>query len=118
MFPFGMFSPEQGLRSNVYHGIETWVSISPTRGATPKHGSRYTPLEGPHPSAGVRTPNLRGHTKARESVSPLCGRHQSVGVRIPNLSGHVKAWESVSPTQGATLKCWSPCPQLEGPHEA
>ena len=103
---------------------------SPTQGATPKRGSLYPQLKGPHRSVGVHIPNSRGHAKAWESVSPtqgatpkrgspypqLKGARQSVGACIPNsrghakawesVSGHTEAWESVSPTQGATPKHW------------
>ena len=41
-----------------------------------------------------------------------------MGVHITNSSGHTEAWESISPTRGATLKCGSPYPQLEGPHRS
>ena len=70
---------------------KAWESISPTPGATPKRGSPYPQLEGPH---------------------------RSLGVRIPNSRGHAKAWESVSPTRGATPKHGSQYPQLEGPRKS
>ena len=60
---------------------KAWESVSPTQGATPKHGSPYPQLKEPR---------------------------KSVGVRIPNSRGHAKAWDSVSPTRGATQKRGSP----------
>ena len=38
-----------------------WDSVSPTGGATPKRGSLYPTLEGPHHSVGVLIPNSRAH---------------------------------------------------------
>ena len=52
---------------------KVWEPVSPTQGATPKHGSPYPQLKGPHRSVGVRIPNSRGHTKAWESASPTQG---------------------------------------------
>ena len=52
---------------------EVWESVSPTQGATPKCGSLYPQLKGPHQSVGVCIPNSRGHTKVWESVSPTRG---------------------------------------------
>ena len=33
---------------------ESWESVSPTQGATPKRGSLYLQLEGPRQSVGMR----------------------------------------------------------------
>ena len=45
-------------------------SISTTQGAAPKRGSPYPELEGPNSSVGVRIPNSRGQTEARECITP------------------------------------------------
>ena len=45
-------------------------SITPTRGATLKHGSPSPQLEGPHRGMGVHDPSSRGRTEAWESITP------------------------------------------------
>ena len=47
----------------------------------------------------------------------LCRPHQSMGVHSPESRGHTKARESISPNPGATAKGGGPCPQLEGPRK-
>ena len=46
-------------------------SITPTRGATPKHGSPSPQVEGPHRSLGVHFPSSTGHS--------ICGLFCLVG---------------------------------------
>ena len=119
-----------GVRIHNSRGhTKAWESITPTRGATPKRGSLYPQLKGPHQSVGVHHPHSRGHTEAWESIIPtggatpkrgnpypkLKGPHRSAVVRIPNSRGHTKSWELVSPTIGATPKQCAD-PQLKGPH--
>ena len=52
------FIPNYGGRT------KAWQPISPTLVATPKSGSLYAQVEGPHQSRKVRIPDLRDHTKA------------------------------------------------------
>ena len=61
---------------------EAWESLFPILGGTPKSGSAYPQLQGPHQSVGIRIPNTMCYTEAWD----------------PQLEGHTKAWESPSPT--------------------
>ena len=111
---------------------KAWESVSHTQGATPKCGSPYPQLGGPHQSVGLRIPNSRGQAKAWESVCPTQraiqepgspypqpeGAHQSVAVLIPNPGSHTKTWDSEPPTRGATPKRGSPYHQSKGPHQS
>ena len=81
------------------------------------------------PKLGFRTPTLgRGPSNPGDGLPPfgvnppkggcpspqLQGPHQSIGVVHPNSSGLAKAWECITPTRGASQKCGSPSPQIEG----
>ena len=127
----GRLSPSVEVHiSNSRRHTEAWESISPTQGATPKRGSPYPQLKGPHQSVGVHRLNSRGHTEAWDSISAtqgatpkrgnpspqLKGPHRSVGVHHPNPRGRIEAWEYISTNQGATLKRGSPSLQLKEPH--
>ena len=61
---------------------EAWESVSPTQGVTPKRGSPYPQLKGPHQSMGVRIPNSRGLQRGGENCEPV----------ILNSTGRLTNW--------------------------
>ena len=92
-------------------------SVSPTQVAKSKHGRPYPQLtvsltltltisrtRGGTPKRGSLMPHSRGYTKAWESVSPI--------------RGATAKWGAVSPTRGATPKPGSSYAQLEGLHQS
>ena len=53
--------------------IEAWDTQFPTRRATPKRGSLYPHLDGPHQSVRVHFRKSRANNEEWESVSPTQG---------------------------------------------
>ena len=78
--------------------VEAWESVSLTLAATPKRGSPYPQLEGPHRSVGIHIPKLKGHTEAWESVSPTPSSSGyglprfGMAPRVGDMGTHASVW--------------------------